>query len=123
MYCPNCASQEFDVLVDGSGRCRYCGTIIPGVAKPAPNVFEQQLNNIGTNFQTGKRDKIVALLLTFFLGGFGAQYFYYGEYVKGVLCLIFCWTFIPAIWAFIHFIILLTMSDAQFNAKYNAPNR
>lgn len=122
MQCNNCASQEFDFLPDGSARCRYCGSVIRGACRPAPNSFERQFNNIGTNLENGKKDKIVAILLTFFLGGFGAQYFYYGEYVKGTLCLLFCWTLIPSLIAFIHFIILLTMSEAQFNSKYNNPN-
>ena len=36
----------------------------------------------------------------------------------GILYLIFFWTFIPAIVAFVEFIILLTMSDEAFNQKY-----
>lgn len=123
MKCANCGSYEFITLSDGSGKCRYCGNVIPGVGRPAPGVFKQQLNNIGENFQSGKRDKIVALLLTFILGPFGAQYFYYGQYVKGVLCLVFFWTLIPSIIALIHFFILLSMSDYAFNQKYNNPQQ
>lgn len=123
MQCQNCGSTEFDILQDGSGRCRYCGNTIAGVARPAPNVFEQQINNVGTSFQAGRKDKIVALLITFFFGWCGGQYFYYGNYTLGVINLIFCWTLIPSVWAFIHFLILLGMSDRTFNEKYNNPNR
>jgi TM2 domain-containing membrane protein YozV len=31
---------------------------------------------------------------------------------------LFCWTFIPAIIAFIEFIVYLCMSDESFSAKY-----
>jgi hypothetical protein len=37
----------------------------------------------------------------------------------GIVYLLFCWTFIPAFAAFIEFIMLLTMSQEAFNAKYN----
>ena len=123
MQCMNCGSQEFDLLPNGAGRCRYCGNIIPGMGRPAPGQFEQQINTIGTNFQTGKKDKIVALIITFFFGWCGGQYFYLGKPIIGVLNLIFCWTFIPSIWAIIHFFMLLGMSDQKFNKEYNTSER
>ncbi len=123
MICQNCGSQEFDILPDGSGRCRYCGVIIQGMGRPAPNAFQQQFNNVGTNFQTGRKDKIVALLLTFFFGWCGGQYFYLGKIAAGVINLLFCWTFIPTLWSIIYFFLLLGMSDQTFNEKYNSPNR
>lgn len=123
MQCQNCGSAEFDMLPDGSGRCRYCGNVVMGVGRPAPNVIEQQFNNIGSSFQAGKKDKIVALLVTFFFGWCGGQYFYYGNMTAGIINLIFCWTFIPSVWAFIHFFVLLGMSDQAFNEKYNNPYR
>lgn len=66
------------------------------------------------------KDKIAAVLLAFFLGGFGVHQFYLGQKKKGILYLIFFWTAIPAIIAFIDFILLLVMSDEEFNRKYNA---
>lgn len=65
------------------------------------------------------KNKTSAVLLALFLGGFGAHKFYLGRNLQGVLYLLFCWTFIPAIIAFIEFIIYLTMDDKSFNAKYN----
>jgi len=61
---------------------------------------------------------MVAALLAFFLGGFGAHKFYLGKIGLGILYLVFFWTFIPAIIAFIEFIIYLTMSDEAFKQKY-----
>lgn len=123
MICQNCGSQEFDILTDGSGRCRYCGNIIPGMGRPAPGQIEQQFNNIGTNFQTGRKDKIIALVLTFFFGWCGGQYFYLGKTKLGIICLLFCWTFIPYLWSYAYFIILLSMSEQKFNMEFNSPIR
>ena len=53
------------------------------------------------------------------MGGIGVHRFYLGQTGLGFLYLIFCWTFIPAIIAFVDFIIFLTMSEEQFNLKYN----
>lgn len=123
MQCQNCGSQEFVPLADGSAQCRYCGATIPGIYRPAPSGVEQQFNNIGTNFQAGRKDKIVTLLLIFFFGYVGGQYFYLGQVGKGVLCLLFFWTFIPTIIALVQFFIILAMSDTEFNNKYNNPYR
>ncbi len=65
------------------------------------------------------KSKMTAGLLAFFVGGLGVHKFYLGENGIGVVYLLFCWTGIPAIIAFIEAIILLTMSDEDFNAKYN----
>jgi TM2 domain-containing membrane protein YozV len=45
--------------------------------------------------------------------------FYLGQAGLGILYLVFFWTLIPAIVAFVEGIIYLTMSDADFDAKYN----
>lgn len=90
------------------------------MGRPAPSQIEQQFNNIGTNFQSGRKDKIVALIITFFFGWCGGQYFYLGKNTLGIICLIFCWTFIPYLWSFAYFIILLTMGEQKFNEEFNS---
>nr|WP_231617942.1 NINE protein [Pseudoalteromonas sp. WY3] len=57
-------------------------------------------------------------MLAVFLGGFGVHKFYLGQIGLGFIYLLFFWTAIPAIIAFVEFIILLTMSDEAFNNKY-----
>ena len=61
---------------------------------------------------------MAAILLALFLGGFGVHKFYLGRVGAGVLYLIFCWTFIPSIIAFIEMIIYITMTDEAFAQKY-----
>lgn len=65
------------------------------------------------------KDKTVAVLLTFFLGGFGAHKFYLGNNLAGVLYLLFSLTFIPSVIAFFDFLGLLLMSEQAFQAQYN----
>lgn len=61
----------------------------------------------------------IAALFAFLLGGLGVHKFYLNQIVLGIVYLIFCWTFIPALIGLIEGIILLTMSDAEFYNKYN----
>lgn len=65
------------------------------------------------------RNRTVAALLAFFVGGLGIHKFYLGRNVEGILFLLFFWTFIPGIFAFLDFIGLLLMSDRDFDAQYN----
>lgn len=65
------------------------------------------------------KDKTVAVLLVFFLGGFGGHKFYLGENLAGVLYFVFSWTLIPSLIAFFDFLGLLMMSEPAFQAQYN----
>ena len=59
-------------------------------------------------------NKVLYLVLCFFLGYIGIHKFYAGKTGAGILYLLFCWTGIPAILAVIDFIIgLLKPSDSN----------
>lgn len=64
------------------------------------------------------RSKGVAILLAILLGGIGGHKFYLGRVGQGVLYLLFCWTFIPAIIALIEAIAYMAMSNERFWEKY-----
>jgi TM2 domain-containing membrane protein YozV len=68
------------------------------------------------------KSRIAAALLALFLGWLGVHKFYLGQILWGFVYLVFCWTFIPAIIAFIEFILFLVMSDEKFDQKYNLEN-
>lgn len=66
------------------------------------------------------KDKIVAGLLAIFLGFFGVQYFYIGKTSGGIYCLLLS-IVTCGIWeivSFIHGILMLTMSQRDFEDKY-----
>ncbi len=65
------------------------------------------------------KNKTTAAILAFLLGGLGVHKFYLGKTMQGLLYLVFCWTFIPALIAFVEFILFLAMSEQEFNSKYN----
>ncbi len=68
---------------------------------------------------TTMKNKSTAAWLSFLLGGIGAHHFYLGNPALGVLYLVFCWTYVPGIIAFIECIVFITMSHEQFDANYN----
>jgi TM2 domain-containing membrane protein YozV len=91
--------------------CSGCGKPVHKTATACPTCGARQAG-------ASSKSKIAAALFAFCLGGFGAHKFYLGQVGWGLLYLVFCWTFIPAIVAFIEFIILLSMSDEKFAEKY-----
>lgn len=66
------------------------------------------------------KNKVVAALLALFLGGIGAHKFYLGAWGWGLIYLLFCVLLVPALIGFVEFIILLIMSEDQFDRRYNS---
>jgi TM2 domain-containing membrane protein YozV len=64
------------------------------------------------------RNKTAAAVFALLLGWIGVHRFYLGRPVSGLIYLVFWWTLIPAIIAFIEGLVLLTMSEASFQAQY-----
>lgn len=61
-------------------------------------------------------NKIAYAILALFVGGLGIHKFYAGQTGMGIIYLLFCWSFIPAIVAFIEAIVaLMKPADAQGN--------
>jgi TM2 domain-containing membrane protein YozV len=96
-YCRACGSP-----IDPRAQiCVHCGVAQYPAAVPHP------------------KSRVTAGLFALFLGGFGAHHFYLGHTGRGILYLLFSWTFIPAIIAFIEALVFFFSSDASFDAKYN----
>ena len=68
------------------------------------------------------KSRIISAILSFFLGGWGGQHFYLGNVGKGVLSIIFSWTLIPTIMGVVDGLKFLSMSDREFDMKYNTNN-
>lgn len=100
--------------------CADCGAVINTKAEICPKCGVRQIS-APTSFSgtaPNGKSKIAAALFALFLGGFGAHKFYLGQTGKGILYLLFFWTFIPAIIATVEMILLFTMSDETFAQKY-----
>lgn len=60
------------------------------------------------SLQNGNRvNKVAYVLLAFFLGGIGIHKFYAHKIAAGILFILFCWTLVPSLLAFIDFIVAL----------------
>lgn len=113
--CKHCG--EF--LVD-SKRCDSCNAAIPRSADFCTVCGVIQAGTPPTSFSKpiNQKNKTVAALLAIFLGGLGIHKFYLQKTGMGIIYLLFCWTFIPAVIGFIEGIILLVMDEKNFIQKY-----
>lgn len=68
--------------------------------------------------RTDMKNRYIAALLAFFLGGLGVHKFYLGKWT-GILYLVLCWTYIPSIIALVEGILYLVNGEDAFNEKYN----
>lgn len=67
------------------------------------------------------KNKITAGVLGILLGGLGVHHFYLGSIATGVILLVLsCFFGLGAVVGLVEGILLLVMSDEEFDAKYNA---
>jgi TM2 domain-containing membrane protein YozV len=98
--------------------CHACGNPLDPRAELCPRCGVRQAVAPAAAYGVGQRSRLAAALLAIFLGGLGVHKFYTGKLAMGILYLLLCWTFIPAVVGFIEGILYLTMSDEAFWAKY-----
>lgn len=104
--------------------CSECGSIINAKAEICPKCGVRQMaapstSPFGQTTANGK-NKVVAGVLGLFLGGLGVHKFYLGKGFQGILYLVFCWTFIPALFGLIEGLNYLLMSEKTFAERYGA---
>lgn len=131
--CPQCGAPRDP----NASQCKYCGekftNIQPEIQsqnKPAPKYAEpvypyppvqqpmQHRQMYGVQPYWPIKNKLVAGLLGIFLGGFGVHKFYLGKTASGIIYLVFCWTYIPAIVGFFEGIVYLASKDHNFQMKH-----
>ncbi len=79
----------------------------------------QQVYASGINPAWPVKSKVAAGLLAIFLGGLGIHKFYLGKIGMGILYLVFCWTYIPAVVGLIEGIVYLCSNDENFQLKHH----
>ena len=108
-FCFQCGTR----LAAHDGFCARCGAA-QGQPAPAmvavPYIYHPPV--------VGRKSRVAAILLAFFLGGFGAHKFYLGRPGAGILYLLFFWTLIPAFVSLVELIVYACTSDEQFAFKY-----
>lgn len=129
--CPNCGAG----LRSGQAICTRCGTSVAqsppeapvAPANTAPDQQPQQVPQPQVVYVqqpapqpavVGRKSRIAAIVLAWFLGGFGIHKFYLGRIGWGIIYLLLCWTFIPAIVAVVEGLVYIFMSDEEFARKY-----
>lgn len=122
MYCKNCGAEMNENAVacmscgfaKGSGDkfCANCGQQINSGAAICTNCGASVKNTISNGLGGEQKSKLVAVLLAFFLGGFGIHDFYLGYNKNGIIKIVLtvCTGVGGGIWALIDFIRLLTGS-------------
>lgn len=134
--CPQCGAP----IDPGASECKFCGEKLAVqqvaqqmvnqqaapqqqvvYAQPQPQVVinQQPVYTTAINPAWPVKNKMVAGLLGIFLGGLGIHKFYMGKIGMGILYLVFCWTYIPAIVGFVEGIIYLCSNDENFQLKHH----
>jgi len=121
--CLNCRNW----VPQGTQQCPYCSAIVPlpqgGYIGNAQGPVQQVIIHQAAPYAPmvpyrPRKEKATAGILAILLGSVGAQRFYLGQTGLGILSIVFCWTYIPALIGLIEGIILLCMSDDEFHRRH-----
>lgn len=123
--CPSCGAP-----IDATATtCPYCGAVILQeekqiVEQPAtPIIIQQQMSS--QRPKKHDRNRTTAIIITLLTGGLGGDYFYIGETTKGIITLAVVILTggialaVTGIIAIVHLVQLISMTDADFDNKYN----
>lgn len=96
--------------------CHECGKSINQKAEICPECGVRQQTGEKTEKTTDNvsASRGIAALLAFFLGGLGIHKFYMNRPGEGLVYILFFWTFIPGLIAFIEGIIYIVDTNEQF---------
>lgn len=132
--CRYCSEHVFAT----AKKCKHCGEILDVALRAAeeaknsrssqqPIVFmnagggsSAAASAVGGGYGpvVGTKSRIVAAILAFFLGSIGIHKFYLGQTAMGIVYLLLCWTFIPALISLLEGIVYLLSTERAFALKY-----
>ena len=126
--CPSCHRAFTTEQASVNVKCPYCGTeFSPAYNQGYQQGFQQGYNSASGNvFDSGPsgRSRGVAAVLAIFLGALGIHYFYLGKNTAGIVFLLIaifsCGVLaaITSVLALVQGIIMLTLTQEQFEQKY-----
>lgn len=108
--CPACGHEESDSL---------------DTTNKAPTTHEAQTFDstatstaTSTSSTNSEMSKTLIGVLAILFGAYGIHHFFLGHIKRGILSILFCWTFVPTILSITEGIKILCMSEEQFQRKY-----
>lgn len=119
MHCEYCGAE----IPKDKTSCERCGAVLKRVEPKQSTSHTSTLSTmVQDKTQTSKassgKSRILACVFALFLGSYGVHKFYLGDNGKGILYLLFCWTYIPTIIGFVEGILYLLSTDEEFERKY-----
>lgn len=122
-FCPKCGTANLNSSVGAPAAPQQTfAAPAPTYGQPQQSFTAPQQNFSQPGFQQqapsygpAPKSRVTAGLFALLLGGIGVHKFYLNKAGLGVLYILFCWTFVPAVIAFIEGIIYLTQDDATFS--------
>lgn len=101
MKCPYCMEE----IMEGAKKCKHCGEFLDKEMKQESNIPS-----------IPEKNKTVALILCFFLWGFGIHCFYLWKIGKGILYLLTWWLLLIGV--LVDFIMMLLCKEEDFEEKF-----
>ncbi len=97
MFCKSCGKE----IENGVRFCPECGATLQESGIP------QWHDNSASKSNVSSKSRLVACLLSFFVGWLGIHRFYVGKVGTGILQILLCWCLIGEIWALVDFIFII----------------
>ena len=120
-FCSHCGNAVSPM----AAACPQCGhpvatqqaTAQPAVGQPLNNQNSAAFGQPLANPYSPVKSRVTAGVLGILIGGLGIHKFYLGKVGLGIVYILFCWTYVPAIIGLVEGIIYLTQTDEAFATK------